>query len=383
MRSFTRRAAAILSASVVAATASAQTPAPPTSLPPATLPPATAPATAPATPTTPMTASEPTAAKPEPRPTGIAAKVNGQEIPEVAVYRALRQFPIEEREIARKEILNHLVENYIIDQYLNALKMTAEPAEVDKLIDELKGELKKGNVDYAKQLEQMMLTEAEFRVEVAAQMKWDKFLKQQGTDAELKKLFDSSPDVFDGSMVRARHILLTPGTDPAKIEEAKKTLSAIKQTVEAEAKKTADATAGDALAKEQARTKRADELFAAYAQKYSTCPSKKNGGDLSYFPRVGAMVEPFAKAAFALQPYGMSDVVETEFGLHLIMCTAKKAGTPRKFEEVKEDVRGVYAVRLREAVVAQMKPRAKIEITPTPATTPASATVPVNSDPMK
>lgn len=377
MRSISRRAAAIFTATVLAASASAQAPATPASLPPATLPPATAAGT-PATGTPAVAVST----KPEPRPAGIAAKVNGQEIPEVAVYRALRQFPMEERDIARKEILNHLVENYIIDQYLNALKMTAEPAEVDKLIDELKGELKKGNVDYSKQLEQMMLTEAEFRVEVAAQMKWDKFLKQQGTDAELKKLFDASPDVFDGSMVRARHILMTPGTDAAKVEEAKKTLAAIKQTVEAEAKKTADATTGDLKAKEDARVKRTDELFSAYAQKYSTCPSKKNGGDLNYFPRVGAMVEPFAKAAFALQPYGMSDVVETEFGLHLIMCTAKKAGTPRKFEEVKEDVRGVYAVRLREAVVSQMKPRAKIEVTPVSATVPASATTPAGT-PMK
>ena len=129
--------------------------------------------------------------------------------------------------------------------------------------------------------------------------------------------------------------------------------------------------------------RRADELFAAYAQKYSTCPSKKNGGDLSYFPRVGAMVEPFAKSAFALQPYGMSDVVTTEFGQHLIMCTAKKPGTPRKFEDVKEDVRGVYAVRLREAVVAQMKPRAKIEVAAAPTTTTVSATVPAVGVPMK
>jgi peptidyl-prolyl cis-trans isomerase C len=379
MRSIPRRAAAFLTATVLAASATAQTPAPPATpatLPAATLPPATAAGTPAGTTATPVSI------KPEPRPTGIAAKVNGQEIPEVAVYRALRQFPTEEREIARKEILNHLVENYIIDQYLNALKMTAEPAEVNKLIDELKGELKKGNVDYAKQLEQMMLTEEEFRVEVAAQMKWDKFLKQQGTDAELKKLFDASPDVFDGSMVRARHILMTPGTDAAKVEEAKKTLAAIKQTVEAEAKKTADATAGDAAAKKQALDKRADELFSAYAQKYSACPSKKNGGDLNFFPRVGAMVEPFAKSAFALQPFGMSEVVETEFGLHLIMCTAKKAGTPRKFEEVKEDVRSVYAVRLREAVVTQMKPRAKIEITPVSATVPASAVAPAGT-PMK
>ena len=47
------------------------------------------------------------------------------------------------------------------------------------------------------------------------------------------------------------------------------------------------------------------------------------------------MVEPFAKAAFALKPYEMTDVVATEFGYHLILVTARKQGTPKKFEEVK------------------------------------------------
>jgi peptidyl-prolyl cis-trans isomerase C len=292
--------------------------------------------------------------------------VNGQEIPEVAVYRALRQFPAAEREVARQEILNHLVENFLIDQYLTALKITAEPAEVDKLIEELKAELKKGQKDYQKELEGMMLTEAEFRVEVAAQMKWDKFVKQQGTDAALKQLFDGSPQVFDGSMVRARHILMTPGADPAKAAEAKQTLLQIKQNVEAEAAKAVPAAA-DALAKEQARGRKAEEVFGEYAKKYSVCPSKATGGDLSFFPRVGAMVEPFAKAAFDLPPYGMSDVVQTEFGVHLILCTAKKPGVQRKFEDVKEDVRAVYALRLREAVIAAMKPKAQIELTAAPA----------------
>ena len=76
------------------------------------------------------------------------------------------------------------------------------------------------------------------------------------------------------------------------------------------------------------------------------------------------MVEPFAEAAFKLNELDMSDVVETEFGLHLILCTAKNPGKARKFEEVKEDVRMLYAMRLREAVIAQMKPKAQITITP-------------------
>lgn len=349
MSMFTRQVAAALLTAGTATFVWAQTPA------------ATPPAPA-APPVSPPTATTPPA--PEVRPEGVAAKVNGQDIPEVAVYRALRQFPTGEREVARKEILSHLVENVIIDQYLTALKLTAEPAEVDKLIGELKEELKKSSKDYMSELAGMMLTEAEFRAEVTAQMKWDKFVKQQGTDEALKKLFDASPNVFDGTMVRARHVLMTPGTDPVKVEEAKKTLLGIKAAVEGEATKAHDAAQGDANAKMVAKNNRAEEIFGEYAKKYSVCPSKTTGGDLNYFPRVGAMVEPFAAAAFGLQPYGMSDVVSTEFGYHLIMVTAKKAGAPKTFEQVKEDVRILYAIRLREAVLAQMKPKAQVVMTP-------------------
>ncbi|HEY2786101.1 MAG TPA: peptidyl-prolyl cis-trans isomerase [Fimbriiglobus sp.] len=357
MRSFTRRAAsAVLSLSASAALAAAQG----TVTPPATNPP-------------PIPSLTPPPAPPAVRPTGVAAKVNNLEIPEVAVYRALRQFPPAEQEIARREILNHLIDNAIVDQYLNALKITAEPAEVDKLIAELKDELKKATPpkDYATELQGMMLTEAEFRAEVTAQMKWDKFVKQQTPDETLKKFFEQRPSLFDGSMVRCRHILMNPGSDPAKRDQARATLLKIKQTSEDEGKKAAAALpAGtDAVAREKARGKRIEECISEYAKQFSVCPSKKDGGDLNFFPRVGAMVEPFAKAAFALPVYGMSDVVETEFGLHLILCTEKKPGVVRPFEQVKENVRSVYAVQLREAVLGQMKPKASITVTPVTTTT--------------
>ena len=347
MGRFTRGAAALILGLIVTTVAAAQTPG---------TPPPTAPVVPSVAPTT----------KPDVRPTGNAATVNGQAIAEVAVYRALRQFPADKQEMARKEIMAHLIENILIDQYLTAIKVAVEEKEVDAVINELKAELLMVKKDYVKELEAMMLTEGEFRAEVLAQLKWEKFIKQQGTDAALKQLFDASPDVFDGTMVRARHILMTPGTDEAKQKEAAGKLRGIKQVVEQEAAKAVAAlpATADALQKEQAKAAKIEELFSAYAKEYSTCPSKKDGGDLSYFPRAGAMVEPFAKAAFALKPFEMTDVVATEFGYHLILVTARKQGTPKKFEEVKEDVQMLYAMRLREAVIAQMKTKADVKMTP-------------------
>lgn len=369
MSLFSRRALALIVGSAVAAAASAQ--APPAAPPPAR------PTTPTPAPIAPPPASNPLDVKPEVRPTGTAAKVNGQEIPEVAVWRALRQFSKEEQEVARKEILSHLTENALIDQYLTALKIEVKADEVDKLVGELKDELKKVQKDYQKELEQMMLTEAEFKAEVLAQMKWDKFLKDRASDAELKKMFDAAPSMFDGSMVRASHILMSPGTDKKAQEEAAGKLRGIKKVCEDEAAKAVAAMPATAtpVEKEAARSKKVNELFAAYAKEYSTCPSKKEGGDLSFFPRVGAMVEPFAKAAFDMKVGEISDVVATEFGYHIVLVTGKQPGKQPTFEQAKEAVRAVYAMRLRDAVIGQMKPNAKIEIAAAKAPgSPASVT---------
>jgi len=69
--------------------------------------------------------------------------------------------------------------------------------------------------------------------------------------------------------------------------------------------------------------------FAALARLHSTCPSgKRDGGALGTFGR-GMMVKPFDDAAFSLEVGVVSDVVTTDFGLHLVKVTAKDddAGT--------------------------------------------------------
>lgn len=63
------------------------------------------------------------------------------------------------------------------------------------------------------------------------------------------------------------------------------------------------------------------ESFADLAKSNSDCPSGTNGGELGNFGK-GEMVPEFEKAAFDLEVGGVSDVVETQFGYHLISRTA-------------------------------------------------------------
>lgn len=137
----------------------------------------------------------------------------------------------------------------------------------------------------------------------------------QLTEAELRAAYNGALDNFRvPERMRARHILLST---QGKSEEEKKALRAKAEEILKQAKAGAD--------------------FAELAKKHSNDSNASEGGDLGFFGR-GQMVEPFEKAAFALQPKEISGVVTTDYGYHIIQALEKEPARVEPFEKVRPDL---------------------------------------------
>lgn len=296
---------------------------------------------------------------PPPAATQIAATVNGQDIPEIAVYRAFLHDPASFNAENRKDLINHLVDNMLVDQYLSQLKIAVEPKEVEARFAQIEAEAQKSKSTLKEMLGKMYLTEEDVRKELVNSLRWEKFLSQQASEKVLREMFEKNPAMFNGTMVAARHILV-PSKGPETVTQMQALRKYIEDLTAAEVAKL-PATA-DPATREKEKAAILVKVFAQQASERSTCPSKAKGGELGAFPRVGVMVEPFAKTAFALKPFQMSEPITTEFGVHIILCTEVRPGRDVKYEDVRAFVQDVYGDRLREAVVAAYKPRSKIQI---------------------
>jgi peptidyl-prolyl cis-trans isomerase D len=137
-------------------------------------------------------------------------------------------------------------------------------------------------------------------------------------EADLKAYFDQNAQRLSGKEERrASHILLA---SPKSAPEADR------QKAKAKAVELA------------AQVKKSPDSFADVARKNSQDPgSAPAGGDLDFFSRE-AMVKPFSDAAFAMKKGDVSDVVESEFGYHIIKLTDIKSPKQRSFEEMRSEL---------------------------------------------
>jgi peptidyl-prolyl cis-trans isomerase C len=152
-------------------------------------------------------------------------------------------------------------------------------------------------------------------------------------DEQAKAYYDDNPNLYSTTQIRASHILVK---DEAAARE-------ILEQVKADPSKFAD------IAKEKSTDK----------------TSGAKGGDLGMFGQ-GRMVPEFERAAFALKPNEISDVVKTQYGFHVIMVTDRKDGERRPFDQVKEQIKATLRNKAiqdqQEKRYADLKQNANVKI---------------------
>ena len=137
-------------------------------------------------------------------------------------------------------------------------------------------------------------------------------------EADLKTYYEQNLQRLSGKEERrASHILITSPKSAPEADRQKAKAKAVELAV---------------------LVKKSPDSFAEVARKNSQDPgSAAAGGDLDFFAR-DAMVKPFSDAAFAMKKGDVSDVVESDFGYHVIKLTDIKAPKQRTFEEMRPEL---------------------------------------------
>jgi peptidyl-prolyl cis-trans isomerase C len=196
-----------------------------------------------------------------------------------------------------------------------------EEAKVSEQIERIKKRFPSES-EYKKALQGMKVSEAEIKTRIRQDMIIQEFVDKEiavnvhVAEGEIRSYYDKNPNFFkQPETVRASHILIKidPRADNSQKNKARREIEKV-----------------------QERLKKGED-FATLARQFSEGPSKTKGGDLGFFKR-GQMVKPFEEAAFALKPGEVSDIVETQFGYHLIKVFEKKPETVVSYDQSKDRI---------------------------------------------
>lgn len=92
--------------------------------------------------------------------------------------------------------------------------------------------------------------------------------------------------------------------------------------------------------------------FEAMARRHSECPSALAGGRLGRIKR-GTLYPALDQALFALAADALSEIVESELGLHLLWCETVEPGGPIPFDDVRDKIQAHLGQRKRKQFLRQ------------------------------
>ena len=348
-----RRAVSILIIAVLAACSRTES----ASAKPQAAPPAPV-ASAQSAPTTPAAPPQAAAVKPVPAQLPeVVARVNGEAISGKELEDAIRAIagragpvPPDERDRVYRGVLDDMIGYRLMIQEAKARKVTVADAEIDAQVAQIRSQFP-NDAQFQQALAAQNTTLDAVRKDTRDEMSAAKLVDSEIAGKIAVKpeavtdFYNKNQDKFQqGPRVRASHILI-----------------GIPQNADAATKQQAK-TKAEALLKDL----KAGKDFAEAAKANSQDPgSAPNGGDLGYFEQ-GQMVPPFEQAAFALKAGEMSDVVETQFGYHIIKVAEKQNSRVVPLDEAKGQIEEYLTQQNRHAqtelFVQTLKMKAKIEV---------------------
>jgi len=240
-----------------------------------------------------------------------------------------------DREIRIKElkekILDQMIDEKVLIHEAKRMKMNVTRKEVQDGIEEIRKRFPTEE-EYNQELAKQGLLEEKFKEQVKEQLMVIKLIDQEvkakivpPTDSEIEDFYKQhESEMVEPEQVRVRHILIKVGENTDKKEALKRITEILKEA------------------------KKGKTSFGELAKKYSEDPSAAKGGDIGFFVR-GQMVPKFEEAAFALNVGGISDVVETEYGYHIIQCIEKRAQEKKSLDEIRDYLRNfIFQKKMEE-----------------------------------
>ena len=240
------------------------------------------------------------------------------------------------REQLRPDILEAVIDAYLLDGQVEEMSMSISEEEYHQILSkDLEGYMLRNGVDAA---------DFEENLRQQAGQSMEEFITERAADPEFRRVVKHSrliearyPDettVADEEIVgeyeQNREQVYT---QPATVRASHILIDTRGLTTDEEKQAARERAEGLVV---EARAEGAD--FGALAMENSEGPSAPQGGDLGAFPRTGVMVEPFAAAAFELDIGEVSDVVETQFGYHIITVTEKTEGVVVSLDDAREAI---------------------------------------------
>lgn len=222
------------------------------------------------------------------------------------------------------DILSFIIDNEVAYQDAQRENITVEDKDVNEKYEDLK-EILKSNSAYKTKLDEVGVNDDFLKSQVKKDLIVSKykenFMKNiKINDNEIKTYYDNHKDEFTKEEVRASQILIS-------------TLDDNNNEVNQEQKEKLKDKAEDILEK-----LKNNEDFAILAKEYSDDKnSGKDGGDLGYFSKEDKNID-FTNPVFKLEKDQLSDIIETEYGYHIVKVTDKKSVT-KTLEESKEDIK--------------------------------------------